>query len=197
MIDFYFDFVSPFGYFASLRIEALARRHNLGLRWHPILVGVTVMKVMGLPPLFDIPLKGDYVKREVARYQDLFKIALARDPAKPPVTALAASRAMALLSRIDHDAAVQFAHAAYAAYWQEEADLNQPATVAAIAISAGVSASEIDRICGDAAKTALREEMDEAVAKGVFGSPFFLIDGEPFFGVDKLELIEMWLLRER
>jgi 2-hydroxychromene-2-carboxylate isomerase len=61
-LHFYFDFISPFGYFASLRIEALAARHGRLVEWHAMLLGVSVMKVMGLKPLLDTPVKGDYVR---------------------------------------------------------------------------------------------------------------------------------------
>ena len=67
-IDFYFDFLSSYGYFASLRIEALAARHGREVRWHSMLLGVAVMKTMGLKPLLETPLKSDYVLRDVARY---------------------------------------------------------------------------------------------------------------------------------
>ncbi|CAH2807052.1 MAG: 2-hydroxychromene-2-carboxylate isomerase [uncultured Paraburkholderia sp.] len=52
-VDFYFDFISPFGYFASLRIDALAANHARKVRWHPVLIGVTVMKIMGSKPMID------------------------------------------------------------------------------------------------------------------------------------------------
>ena len=63
-IDFYFDFISLYGYFASLRIEALAARHGRGVNWHGMLLGVAVMKTMGLKPLLETPLKSDYVIRD-------------------------------------------------------------------------------------------------------------------------------------
>jgi 2-hydroxychromene-2-carboxylate isomerase len=193
VIDFYFDFISPFGYFASLRIDQLAEPHGLKVRWHPILIGVTVMKTMGLPPIFDIPLKGDYIKRELTRYQRLFDVPLRRNPFDPPATALAASRAMALLLRENDDLSVRFAKAAYAAYWQDCLDLNLPETVELLAVKVGVSAAQIARCLGDEAKAALREQMDQATRRGVFGSPYLIIDDEPFFGVDKFELVDIWL----
>ena len=67
-IDFYFDFLSSYGYFASLRIEALAARHGRSVRWHSMLLGVAVMKTMGLKPLLDTPLKCDYVLHDTTRY---------------------------------------------------------------------------------------------------------------------------------
>jgi 2-hydroxychromene-2-carboxylate isomerase len=50
-INFYFDFISPFGYFASLRIEELGRRHGREVEWTSMLLGVSVLKVMGIPPV--------------------------------------------------------------------------------------------------------------------------------------------------
>ena len=67
-LQFHFDFISPYGYFASLRIEALAERHGRTVDWHTMLLGVSVLKVMGLKPLMDTPLKGAYTGRDVLRH---------------------------------------------------------------------------------------------------------------------------------
>src|SRR5512141_1698770 len=86
-IDFYFDFLSSYGSFASLRIEAIAARHGRSVRWHCMLLGVAVMKVMGLKPLLETPLKGDYVRRDFARYQRRHGVEMARrllDPVMAP-----------------------------------------------------------------------------------------------------------------
>ncbi len=56
IVHFYFDFLSPFGYFGSLRIDGLAAAHGYDVEWHPMLLGVSVMKVMGLPPIAELPL---------------------------------------------------------------------------------------------------------------------------------------------
>ena len=65
-IDFYFDFSSPYGYFASQKIEALAEKHGRTVDWHPMLLGV-VFKQTGAAPLTEIPVKGPYSKRDFAR----------------------------------------------------------------------------------------------------------------------------------
>ena len=67
-IEFYFDFISPFGFCASLRVDDLAQKYGRTAAWSSMLVGVSVMKVMKLPPIRDLPLKGPYQKRELARY---------------------------------------------------------------------------------------------------------------------------------
>jgi 2-hydroxychromene-2-carboxylate isomerase len=61
-IRFWFDFVSPYGYLASLRIDELAARHGRTVDWRPLLLGVTVLRSVGLMPLMGTPLKGGCVR---------------------------------------------------------------------------------------------------------------------------------------
>src|SRR3954468_11863734 len=90
---FYFDFISPYGYFASLRIEELAARHGRTVDWRPMLLGVAVLKVMGLKPLLDTPLKGAYGRRDVRRHARRHGIRLGRDLDASVGTPLPAGRA--------------------------------------------------------------------------------------------------------
>ena len=62
-IEFYFDFVSPYAYLAIARAEAVAARHGRVLDWHPVLLAVTVGKVMGLKAIPQTPLKGSYARK--------------------------------------------------------------------------------------------------------------------------------------
>src|SRR5262245_48741612 len=83
-IDFYFDFSSPYGYLASQKIDALAGRYGRAVDWHPFLLGV-VFKTTGTQPLTDIPLKGEYSKRDFqrsARYHGLQEFQM---PARFPI----------------------------------------------------------------------------------------------------------------
>ena len=193
-LHFWFDFISPFGYFASLRIDALAARHGRTVQWHPLLLGVTVLKVMGLKPVMDTPLKGDYAARQVARYARHHGLHLARELRAAPMNPLPAGRVMAWLRHHAPDQAVPFAQAALQAYWAEARALDQPAELQAAAARAGLAPSLVETALADpAAATLLRTEVDAAVAQGVFGSPFVIADGEPFFGVDNLELLDHWL----
>ena len=65
-LEFYFDFLSPFGYLASLRVDELAQAHGYKARWRSMLLGVSVLKVMGMKPLPQTPLKGPYLRRDLA-----------------------------------------------------------------------------------------------------------------------------------
>ena len=197
-LHFYFDFISPFGYFASLRIDALAARHGRSVQWHPMLLGVSVMKVMGLKPLLDTPLKGPYTAHDVRRHARLHGITLGRALDAPMMNPLAAGRAFAWARRHHPDAAKALAQAMLHAYWVDGVDLSDPAALLAIALPADVSATFSAAALVAATQSAgaaqlLRDEVDASLKAGVFGSPTVVVDGELFWGVDKLEQVERWL----
>ena len=193
-LNFYFDFISPFGYFASLRIEALAARHGRTVEWHAMLLGVSVLKVMGLKPLLETPLKGDYIRREVARYARRHGIVLGRRPDDPVMDPRPAGRAFHWARRHAPAHAAALAHAIYRAYWIEGRDLGCADALAAIALPAGLDAHRLrDGIVSDEAGRLLRSAVDASLQAGIFGSPTVVADGEPFWGVQSLELLEDWL----
>jgi 2-hydroxychromene-2-carboxylate isomerase len=193
-IDFYFDFLSSYGYFASLRIEALAVRHGRSVRWHSMLLGVSVMKTMGLKPLLDTPLKGDYVLRDTARYMRRHGLRLRRKLTDPFMDPRAAARGFYWVRRHRPGQEAAFAQVAFDRYWREGHDLGAPAQVAALAPAIGVDpAAMLAGIEGDEARSDLRDAVAASLARGVFGSPFFFVDGEPFWGSDRLEQLDEWL----
>ena len=199
-LHFYFDFISPFGYFASLRIDALAARHGRAVQWHPMLLGVSVMKVMGLKPLLDTPLKGPYTANDVRRHARLHGITLGRALDAPMMNPLTAGRAFAWARRHHPDAAKALAQAMLHAYWHDGIDLSEPASLLDIAFPAEVSAVVSKAELVAAAQSAeaaqlLRDEVDSSLKTGVFGSPTVVVDGEMFWGVDKLEQVDTWLAR--
>ncbi|MES2257136.1 MAG: 2-hydroxychromene-2-carboxylate isomerase [Pseudomonadota bacterium] len=193
-IDFYFDFISPFGYFASLRIDELAGRHGATVTWRPMLLGISVLKIMGSKPLMEIPLKSDYIRTEAARYCRRHHVTLGRPIDAPPMNPLPVARVFNWIAQHSQENAQAFARSALRSYWESGRPLDQPEEI----LNAGRSALLPESILHEAlndprAGASLRQSVDAAVARGVFGSPFLIIDGEPFFGVDKLELADAWL----
>src|SRR5690606_30366008 len=156
-LQFHFDFISPYGYFASLRIEELAARHGREVDWRPMLLGVAVLKVMGLKPLLDTPLKGDYIRHDVRRYARRHGIALGRDLNAPIGNPLPAARAFCWVRR--HHPALQaaVAHAIYHAFWAEGRDLSTPEAVASVALPPGLDAAALaEGAASEEAATLLR-----------------------------------------
>jgi 2-hydroxychromene-2-carboxylate isomerase len=195
-IQFWFDFISPYGYLASLRIDEIAARHGREVNWHALLVGVTVLRVMGLKPLMDTPLKKDYVPREIARYVRRHGVVMARSASARPMNPLPAARAFTWLRTHAPEHAKPFARALYHAVWAEGRDVVERDALHDCAARSATPAALIDAaIAAPDAGALLRAEVQRATEQGVFGSPFVLVDGEPFFGVDKFELIDEWLAR--
>jgi 2-hydroxychromene-2-carboxylate isomerase len=192
-IEFYFDPISPYGYMASTQIEALAARYGREVDWRPVLLGVTVMKVMGLPPLMTIPLKKDYLAHDKPRMASLLGVALVEHGLQN-VNSLAACRAFLWLKARDAALAKRFAARIYERLWVEGRNITPAGVVADEAASLGANRDEaLAAIESSAMKDALKAAVEAAIAKGVFGVPTFIVDGEPIWGVDRLWMLEHWL----
>jgi 2-hydroxychromene-2-carboxylate isomerase len=195
-LHFYFDFISPFGYFASLRIEALAAKHGRTVQWHSMLLGVSVLKVMGLKPLLDTPLKGDYIRRDAKRYMRRHGLQMQRDLDAPVMDPRAAGRAFHWVKHHRPELAAPLAHTIYHAYWAEGQDLSKAEAVAAITLPTGIdSAWLLAGIQTDEAGQLLRSAVDSSLKLGVFGSPTVVVDSEPFWGVETFDLLDDWLAK--
>jgi 2-hydroxychromene-2-carboxylate isomerase len=191
-IDFYFDFSSPYGYFAATQIEGLAAKHGRTVTWRPILLGA-VFKITGGQPLPTIPLKGSYAAHDLARSARLLNVPF-RLPTKFPVSGTAPSRAFYWLGDKDPAAAKQFALALYHAYFAEDRDISNPEVSANVAAKLGVDKAALLQALNEAAvKERLKSEVDAAIERGVFGSPYIVVDGEPFWGSDRLDQVDRWL----
>jgi 2-hydroxychromene-2-carboxylate isomerase len=193
-LHFYFDFISPFGYFAALRIEALAARHGRDVEWHAMLLGVSVMKVMGLKPLLDTPLKGDYIRREAERYMRRHSLVLKRKVDDKMMDPRNAGRAFYWIKKHKPELLAQSVHAIYKAYWVHGLDLSSAESIAEIVSQLGIETQWlIEGVQSVEAGQMLRSGVDESMKLGVFGSPTVLVAGELFWGVQSFELLEEWL----
>ena len=194
-IDFYFEFASPYGYLASTRIDAIAARHGREAFWHPIMLGAA-FKLTGAQPLVRTPLKGDYMMRDLPRFARLLGVPFKAPPVMP-ANSLAASRAFIWLRQDDP---------ARPRRWREP-------SCTPIGARGGTSAraEQVRRRDGRASlgierarrcwlrwptrqsRNALKQATEAAIERGVFGSPFVLVDGEAFWGADRLDQVERWL----
>lgn len=187
-IEFYFDFSSPYGYLASTQIDALGAKHKRDVAWHPFLLGAA-FKVTGQKPLTEQPVRGPYHGHDFARSARLMGVPF-RLPEKFPFFALAASRAFYWLG--GDDRAKSLAKSVYQAAFGEGRDVTPVAVVAELAKALGIDGLE-KGIELPEIKAKLRDVTDQAIARGIFGSPFFVVDGEPFWGHDRLAQVDRWL----
>jgi len=192
-IDFYFDFSSPYGFLAAQKIDALAAKYGRTVAWHPVLLGA-IFKETGSAPLTMIPLKGEYSKRDIARSARFHDVAELRMPSRFPIPTQAPARLVLWQQARDPELAIRIAKALYRAYFVEDLDISHPDTAVAIAATEGVDAGAARAAIDDPAiKDALKREVEAAMARGVFGSPYIVVDGEPFWGLDRFDQIERWL----
>lgn len=191
-IEFWFDFSSGYAYFAAHTIDAVAERHGRSVLWRPYMLGVAFERT-GARGLSGTPMKGDYARRDWARLSQLTGLPF-RPPSNHPIVALPASRAFYWIEQSVPDVSHEFARRAFRAYFAEGRDMTSPANVAAVGASLGVAAAELEAgIASAPMKQKLKAVTEEALEKGVFGSPFFLADGEPFWGWDRIPMLEQWL----
>ena len=193
-IDFYVEFASPYGYLASLRIDAIAARHARGVRWLPIMLGAA-LKATGGGPNMHLPLKGPYLLRDAPRCARLLGVPF-RLPPVMPMNSLAASRAFWWLAPDQPAMARRLAQAVYQAHWGEGRDMSTPEQVAEVAAPLGIDPQALLRAVADPEIKARRRAVtDASLARGVFGSPFVFVDDEPFWGHDRLDQVALWLER--
>ena len=191
-IEFYFDFSSPYGYFAAEKIDDMGARHGRAVNWHPVLLGV-VFKQTGAVPLTQVPVKGAYSLRDFARTARHLGIPFNMPPTFP-IPSQAPARIMLWISTQNQVAGKAYARAVYRAFFVDGVDISKPENAADIAAELGHDRTAALAAVDDPTfKNALKTEVEQAVTAGVFGSPFIVIDGEPFWGSDRMSMAEEWL----
>jgi 2-hydroxychromene-2-carboxylate isomerase len=189
-IEFYFDFVSPYAYLASHVVEALAHRHGKKLHWSPFRLGVAVVKVMGLKPLLDTPLKGPYARHDVSRMAKVLGIPLTDDFSMfDPVPA------QQLMYTQPREQRPVLAKALLSARWAQGRRLGDMDILFDVAQKAvGINKQGFrETIESTETRSAVNEATQAAVSRGVFGSPTFAVGNELFWGGDRIWLLDQFL----
>ncbi len=191
-IDFYFDFSSPYGYLAACVIDDRMAALGREVRWKPYLLGA-VYKETGGQPLVNIPMKGRYSLHDMTRSARRLGIPLAW-PKPFPFMSVAAVRAFYWLEQSSQEDAKTFAKEVFRRSFAEGKDMSGAAAVVAAAKDLGFDADGLSAALQDqGVKDLARAKVDEAMALDVFGSPYFIVDGEPFWGHDRIADLEEWL----
>jgi len=191
-IEFWFDFASAYAYFAALEIEALAERHGRSVLWRPFTLGAA-FKLTGAQGLSGTPLKGEYARHDwqrLARFRGVgFKL-----PKRHPKVGLPAIRAFYHIERTDPHGAARLAKHVVIGYFRDELDTDDPNAIARQASLLGLDHDMmLAGMTDPEVKAIARRHSETAVARGVFGSPWIFVDGEPFWGSDRLDMVERWL----
>ena len=145
-MEFYFDFSSPYGYFAAEKIDALAARHGREVIWRPFLLGVAHKLTGGKAPI-DVPLKDAYYRNDFARSARFLGVKF-RLPSKFPIASIAPSRAFYWLDAKDPARAKALALALYRALFIDDVDISEAENVVSVCAKLGLDAGEVRAALG-------------------------------------------------
>lgn len=191
-IEFFYEFSSPYGYIGAQLIEEIGARYDCEIRWRPFLLGA-VFQSEGTQPLVHYPLKGEYSKHDMERTARLHDIPLVWPP-KFPFLSVNAARTVYWAGDIDPNWRKRLTLAFYNAAFARGQDISSVEGVLEVCKDEGLNPEEVKAAIADpVVKDRLREETQAAIDLKVFGSPFFIVDGEPFWGVDRLDQLDRWL----
>ena len=190
-IECFFDFGSPATYLAWTQLPALAARYNAKLVWRPMLLGAVFKATGNQSPAMN-PAKGRYMLIDFQRYAKSYGVPMKFNPFFPINTMTLMRGAVALLDDPRFDG---YLNTVFTAIWVDEQDMGQPDVVARVLAKAGFDAQALLVRCGeDTVKEKLKANTEEAVVRGAFGAPTIYVDGEMFFGQDRLSMIEKALI---
>lgn len=186
-IEFLFDVGSPTSYLAFRRLPAIAARTGAKVEYIPVLLG-GIFKATGNAPPGMVAARGRWMGIDMARYAAREGITLNHNPDFPINTITM----MRLLTGVRGTAEfMPLAEALFSAMWEHPRNMGDPAVIAETLAAAGFDAEALLARTGDPeVKAALVAATDYAISNGAFGAPTFFVDGEIFFGQDRLDWVE-------
>jgi 2-hydroxychromene-2-carboxylate isomerase len=193
-VRFYFDFASPYAYFALRPLQALAKQHGRKVECRPMLLWA-VLKVHGIAAPLDAPAKRAYFMADMVR-SAAFHDTPYRHPAKLPVSSHLAARLYYAVVEQRPEAAPALVHEIFDAYFGRGEDITIADVLYALAMAQGLDLNAArEAMDGQIGRQRVAEAVDLAIADKVCGSPFVIVDGEGFFGADRLPQVA-WRLSQ-
>jgi 2-hydroxychromene-2-carboxylate isomerase len=196
VLEFWYEFASTYSYLSAMRIEEVADRAGVGVRWRPFLLGpIFAAQGWTSSPFNLFPTKGRHMWRDMEREAARLGLPFYH-PKTFPQNSLLAAR-IALLGTETGWTPV-FTKAVYTAEFAEGHDISDPQVLADILTGLGLDAEAVMAEAQDEAnKACLRRIGEDAKSRGLFGSPTFIAeDGELFWGNDRLEQALDWALAQ-
>ncbi|WP_394847157.1 2-hydroxychromene-2-carboxylate isomerase [Pendulispora brunnea] len=190
MIEFCFDFVSPYSYLAWTQVLALGKRVGHEVRLKPVLFGA-ILSALGTKGPAEVPAKRVYVLKDVLRLGSRAGITVTVPPAHPfnPLIALR----VAGLPILSEEERVRVVDALFTAPWGRGEAIDTADAVAGVLGRAGIDAAPLlVQAATPEGKDRLRRNTDEALARGAFGVPTMFVGDEMFFGFDSFRELEAY-----
>ena len=190
-IDYYFTVLSPFTYLAGNRLEEIAAKHGATVAYKPVDIMKLFSEMGGTPPAQRHDSRKDYRLQDLKHLQKASGLPMNYQPAHWPTDQKPASAMIVAAAKAGQDVGA-LAFAVMRAVWAEEKDIADEDTLAAIAQGAGIDLEAVKPHLAEGA-AAFDPMTAEAMKAGVFGSPFYITDGEKFWGQDRLDHLDAHL----
>ena len=190
-IDYYFAAQSPWTYLGHARFAALAQAAHAVVRVLPADFGKVFAVSGGLPLAQRAPQRQAYRLAELARFRDYLELPLNLQPRYFPVAADDAARLLVAVSLHDGaQAAMRLSGAVFAALWAQQRDIASEQTLAALLGECDLPTARLAQSESPAVQDQYEANTQAAIAAGVFGAPSYCLDGEVFWGQDRLDFLE-------
>ncbi|HEK1691265.1 DSBA oxidoreductase [Pseudomonas putida] len=187
-VEFFFDLGSPASYLAWTQLPALCARHGAALRYRPMLLGGVFQATGNASPVM-IPAKGRYMFTDLARFAARYGVPFGLPPGFP-INTLALMRGLVGMQLHAPERFEALLAALFNGLWAQRRNLGDAAVLEQVLAEAGFTAAEFQVLTGDAeVKAALKQATEEAVERGVFGAPTCFVDGQMYFGQDRLDFV--------
>ncbi|MCA1770237.1 MAG: 2-hydroxychromene-2-carboxylate isomerase [Halomonas sp.] len=194
-ITYYYTHVSPWSYLGHARLGEIAARHGATVDYVPITLGAIFPRTGGLPLAKRAPARQAYRLAELRRWPRRLGLPLNVEPKHFPTDDRPAARLALAAKAHGHDIA-ELSLSLMRACWVEERDIAEASTLREIADAVGLDGRALHAESeGPEAQARLDETCRVALVEGCFGAPWYSVDDEPFWGQDRLELVEAALAR--
>ncbi len=190
VVSYYFAPNSPWTYLGHQRFADIARVAGAAIEVLPVDYGRVFPVSGGLPLAKRAPQRQAYRLVELRRFSDWLKLPLTLKPKHFPVAADDAARLIVAVEQHDgSDAAMRLAGAVLRAVWVEERNIADAATLAAIVSEQGLPAQRLTEAGSEATRARFDANTQRAIDAGVFGAPTYAVNGELFWGQDRLDFL--------
>ncbi|HWI79935.1 MAG TPA: 2-hydroxychromene-2-carboxylate isomerase [Ramlibacter sp.] len=191
-VEFYFDVGSPAAYLAWTQMPRLAEEAGAVIDYKPMLLG-GVFQATGNKSPMEVPAKGRYVMSDLQRFAQRYQVPFSQNPFFP-INTLTLMRMATGVQMQDTSRLAAFVDSIYRAVWVEARNMNDPATVAEVLQAASFDAPAMMALAAEPqVKERLKAVTQDAVARGVFGAPTFFVNGQMYWGQDRLDFVKQAL----
>ena len=194
-IDYFFSTLSPYCYLAGMRLEEVAAKHGATITYKPVDLVNAFSRTGGTPPKDRHPSRQEYRAQELQRQSRKLGVKLNLNPAHWPTNGAPAAYAFLAAQRAGGGDLGKLAHVITRSVWAEEKDIAEDDVVQGCLAEAGFDPAVANSGLMESAD-AYAANVEEAVERGVFGAPFYIVKDQRFWGQDRIADVDLYLAGE-